>query len=130
MPLPTVIVGIARGVLISVRARSWSVRPSAWRLRTAGCWMRSGCCGAGWVAGLPERVTDAEMVEILEDLARNGGDSAKVAAIRVLRATRAEEAEEKPSAVPDEFARLYEIQDPASRRKVRRSQAGVSDRWA
>jgi hypothetical protein len=62
------------------------------------------------------------MIEILENLARNGGDSAKVAAIRVLRAIRAQEPEEKPE--PDGFARLYDIQAPENRRKARRSRAG------
>jgi DNA-binding SARP family transcriptional activator len=52
-------------------------------------------------------IDEAEQVAILEDLARNGSDTAKIQAIKLLRAIRGEDSGVSGE---DEFARLYAVE--------------------
>jgi hypothetical protein len=67
-----------------------------------------------------ESLSDAEMEQILVELARNSTSAiARISAIKLLRSIRAERGGKAP---PDEFANLYELN--AARKSGRRPRLG------
>ena len=66
-----------------------------------------------------QRLSDEEMIDILEDLARNSGSAtARIQAIKVLREIRENESGQVPVG---SFARLYDVSNPGL---VRTKKAG------
>lgn len=65
---------------------------------------------------MPDRLEEAEMIEILEDLARNSGSAtARIAAIKQLRVMRGDQLE----LIEDDPVRnLYEVANPGRIRKA------------